>query len=124
MTKFYIASLFGEIAETKLKARLIEDTLGWSCTARWVDGGEEGLSRADIALLDLEDVDKADTLVLISHPRGEPKPGGGRWVEFGYALAKGLRLFVVGPYENVFVHHPNVTVYPTISCMVADMERV
>ena len=56
------------------------------------------------ALHDLEDVDSADTLVLLSLPGG----GGGKNVEFGYALAKGKRLLLCGEPRNVFEHLPQV----------------
>jgi hypothetical protein len=41
--------------------------------------------------------------------------GGGRHVEFGYGMAKGKRLVLIGERENVFHDHPSVEVYPTLS---------
>ena len=122
MTKFYIASLFSELELTHDNALQIEDRLGWECTSSWVEGKEDGMSRYDISKMDLEDVQKADALVIISHPRSTPQPGGGRWVEFGYALALGKTCYVVGPYENVFCHGEGVKVYPTLNCMMSDLE--
>ena len=122
MTKFYIASLFSEREQSAEIANQIEERLGWVNVARWVKGGEEGLLRHQIADLDLEDVNAADVFIVISHPRGTPKPGGGRWVEFGYALARGKWTFVIGPYENVFTHHEDVKVYPTVDCFLSDLE--
>lgn len=120
---FYLASLFSEREATLSKANEIVSRLGWQNNARWLTGGETGLLRREIAHLDLDDVRASDILVIVSHPRGEPKPGGGRWVEFGYALALGKSIMVIGPYENVFTHHEGVTVYPTLECLIADQEE-
>lgn len=84
---------------------------GHEITARWVYGGEEGLSREDIALMDIEDVDRADIVISFTHPRGFLTPGGGRHVEFGYALAKNKKLVIIGHFENIFHHMPNVELF-------------
>jgi nucleoside 2-deoxyribosyltransferase len=96
------------------------EKIGWKIVARWVFGGEEGLTRTDIALLDLEDVDKADAIILFTEPYGSPQTGGGRFVEFGYALGHGKTCIIVGEYENVFAHHPAVKVYPTLGDLLRD----
>ncbi len=87
---------------------------GHEITARWVYGGEEGLTRTQIALLDLEDVDKAEIVVSFTHPYGTATTGGGRHAEFGYGLAKGKKLILIGERENVFHHYPTVEVYPDL----------
>jgi nucleoside 2-deoxyribosyltransferase len=87
---------------------------GHKITARWVYGGEEGLTRAEIALLDVDDVDAADVVVSFTQPYGSLNKGGGRHVEFGYGLARGKRVVVIGERENVFHHHPSVEVYHTL----------
>lgn len=121
---FYIASLFSEKEDSLAKAQQIEDSLGWSSTATWLKGGEEGLSRSGISTLDLDDVAESDCLIIISYPRGTPKPGGGRWVEFGYALALEKQCYVIGPYENVFCHDGRVKVYPTVTCLISDLKEM
>jgi len=88
--------------------------IGHEITASWVYGGEEGLTRAEIAALDIDDVDAADVVVSFTQPYGSLNKGGGRHVEFGYAMAKGKRCVVVGSRENVFHHHPAVEVYHTL----------
>ncbi len=104
---------------------VIADTLtakGYEVTARWVYGGEEGLSREDIAILDFEDVDKADTVISFTEPRGSLTPSGGRHVEFGYGVAKGKNMVIIGDQENVFHHYPGVKVYKTINDWMAANE--
>lgn len=115
--KYYLAARFPRRAEMERIAKKINKAMpDAECVARWVFGGEEGLNRMQIANLDLHDVNRADTLIIFTHPRGEPHPGGGRFVEMGYALAKQKRVIVIGDYENVFCHYSPVQVY-------ADLEQ-
>lgn len=111
--KIYLAALFSRRAEMEGIADSLK-ICGFEIVARWVYGGEGGLSREQIALLDIEDVNKSDIVVSFTQPHGTANPGGGRHTEFGYALAKGKELVVVGDREQVFHHHPAVTVYPTL----------
>jgi nucleoside 2-deoxyribosyltransferase len=50
---------------------------------------------------DIEDLNKADIIISFTEEDGSGGKGG-RHVEFGYALARGKRLIIVGPRENVF----------------------
>lgn len=62
---------------------------------------------ATYALRDLRDIDVADALVLFAVPPTDtPIPRAGRHVEFGYALAQGLEIVVVGGKENIFHYLP------------------
>ena len=67
----------------------------------------------DYALQDLKDIKRADTLVLFSENPLVGIPRGGRLTEFGYALALGKSIIVVGPRENTFMYMLEVTVVPT-----------
>lgn len=111
--KTYIAAKFSRREEMEQEIAPSLPWLGYEVNARWVFGGEDGLSREEIANLDLEDVKNSDMIILFTHPREEPQPGGGRFVEFGYALALGKRCVVIGPKENVFMEVPGVEVYET-----------
>lgn len=111
--KVYLAARFSD----REQMAAIGDQLkskGVEITARWIYGGEEGLTRQEIAVLDLADVDACDTLLLFTLPRGTPVTGGGRHTEFGYALRGGKTCTVIGPREHVFCHAPNVNVYATL----------
>jgi hypothetical protein len=73
----------------------------------------EGLLKARRnAILDLEDLTMATTVVFLSMGNGSAGRGG-RHVEFGYALAQGKRCIVIGPRENVFHAYPGVLHYPS-----------
>lgn len=56
----------------------------------------------DYAIQDIVDIVQADSLVFFSVPDTELTVRGGRHVEFGYALARGIPIIVVGPKENIF----------------------
>ena len=113
MPKAYLAAKFGSREELEALSPLFRK-YGIDVCARWVFGGEEGLSRAEIALLDLEDVARSDLFILWTHERGSKQPGGGRFVEMGYALALKKRVVIVGPRENVFCDHPDVEAYDNL----------
>ncbi|XUM19785.1 hypothetical protein ACRAVF_19150 [Bradyrhizobium oligotrophicum S58] len=120
--KVYLAARFGERPLMEVHADRIK-AAGIEVTASWVYGEEDGLTREDIATLDLNDVDRCDTLISFTHPRGKlMTAGGGRHVEFGYALAKGKRMVVIGPRENVFHHTPGVEVFATLDEWLASVE--
>lgn len=119
--KIYLAALYSRRADMEHRADILK-ACGFEICARWVYGGEEGLTREQIALLDLEDVDACDTLLLFTEPYGSFNRGGGRHAEFGYALAKGKKVVVIGDREHVFCHHPDVEVYPTLELWVASLE--
>lgn len=117
--KVYLAAKYSRREEMEVLACDLP-AIGLECNARWVYGAEEKyleddpkekMTRREIAVMDLEDVSNADILILFTHERSSPQPGGGRFVEFGYALARGLRCIVIGPAENVFTEAPGVDRY-------------
>jgi len=65
-------------------------------------GDNPDLFYRELALADIQDIDRAEAILLYSEDPTVGVPRGGRHVEFGYALAKGKRLFVIGPKENIF----------------------
>jgi nucleoside 2-deoxyribosyltransferase len=91
----------------ELRAQLQQT--GHVVTSRWLDNEEESKDKAAAAQMDLDDVDSADALVLLGLPKGTTYKGGGRMVEFGYAVAKGKKLFLVTDRECVFGWLPQVT---------------
>lgn len=111
--KIYLAAPFGDRPKMEIIANHLV-ARGCVITARWVYGGEDGLTRGDIAKLDLDDVDAAEAVISFTFPRGTLSTGGGRHVEFGYGLARGKRMIVIGHRENVFHHFSGVEVYPTL----------
>lgn len=115
--KAYIAACFQQQEEVKQKAKELQ-MLGVVVTSRWRyeqgsgDGSEPSMAAkyAACADFDLHDIEAADTFILLA---GQVSRTGGKHVETGYALAKGKRVIVVGPAENVFHWHDDIILIPT-----------
>lgn len=111
--KIYLASLYSRRAELESYADQLTKA-GHVITSTWVYGNEVGLSRTDIALLDIYDVDRADLVLSFTEPYGTMYKGGGRCVEFGYGLARRKISCIIGERENVFHHHPDVQKFESL----------
>lgn len=122
MIKFYLASRFGRRDELNGYAQDLRRK-GYEVTSRWltqhqkIDIQAPGAKysfddRRLFAMHDYEDVLRADRLIAFTEdPADLDATGGrrgGRHVELGLALAKGKHVYVVGHYENVFCHLPQV----------------
>jgi nucleoside 2-deoxyribosyltransferase len=124
MLKVYLAGMFSTIATRKAQAAELRE-VGIEVTSRWIDEtvphtveikDVEEAYLHETAIADLEDINKAD-IFLAFVPTAEElvaatiaaSSRGGRHVEFGYALAKGKPIFVVGSKENVFHYLPLAT---------------
>lgn len=80
-------------------------SIGIEITSRWLYSHGECTSLEEEysdALEDLDDIRKADALILFTSGPAGGYQTGGRHFETGYAWAKGLDLFIVGPRENIF----------------------
>jgi nucleoside 2-deoxyribosyltransferase len=82
--------------------------LGHSVTSRWItDDAHDGVN-ATTARVDLDDIKTSDALVLFVNQFGD-RPGRGKYVELGYALGIGKKVFLYGNLNNcVFYHLPEV----------------
>ena len=109
--RIYVAGAYGRRIEFQDYAKTL-NALGHEVTSRWLHG-EEGMARQDVAVMDADDVLRADCLVTFTHPKEKGPPSGGRHVEFGIAWQARKRLIVIGHRENVFHHLKEVEFYPT-----------
>jgi hypothetical protein len=122
--KIYLAARYSRHPEMREVRDWLEEQ-GHKVTSRWIDCHSDIVGDftssftqdflnanpdrcAPLGQHDLDDLDEADW--VISFTGGGLK--GGRHVELGYALARGKRLFVVGPRENVFHTLPAVEHHP------------
>jgi len=137
MTKgtIYLAARYSRNAEMR-SVRDILRVLGYEVTSRWIDqhGGDvlesfvaEKLNSdpehcAHYGLVDLEDMLAADTIVSFTSATAGGK--GGRHVEFGWGLAAGKRMIVVGPREHIFHTLPQVEHFETWAQFVAKIDSV
>jgi len=134
MQKVYLAARYSRREEiAKYKKDL--EFQGYEVTSRWLLGdhqidasgkpisdtgenlvengeGEEAAKlRAHFAIEDVEDVRAADTIILFTEEPYSIASRGGRHVEFGIAIERGMNLIVIGPYEHVFTWLPGVEQY-------------
>ena len=110
--KIYIASRMSRMAECANFALHLEE-LGHEVTSRWLRGLHSAKDFVDahsiFAAEDLEDLRAAATCISLTG--GGTR--GGRHVEFGVALERGIKNIIVGPRESVFHYLPGVVWYPT-----------
>ena len=122
--RVYIASKFANIQGVERYAEQLR-SWGHEVVSRWhrpgvrdtrmakeVDREEYTMPREaqEYALADLEDLHLSDVVISLTHAPGTYHRRGGRHVEFGYGLARGKTMIIVGPRENVFHTLPEVLV--------------
>lgn len=120
--KIYVASMWSARDDSRNLARkLILARHG--VTSRWLLDSHSGSATPaeQRATWDLEDVDAADALVLVTLPVGTTYEGGGRQVEFGYAVARGKRVFVLGEREHLFCHLPQIVACATVDDLLREL---
>ena len=126
--KVYIASRFSRRHEAHALGRRLQ-ALGHTITSRWSLPDSDhvkpvGMSkqaadaeRQRFAVEDIEDLQAADCCISFMQPPRDNSRGG-RQVEFGYALALGHRMIIIGPRETVFHHLPGVEHYASAEDLV------
>lgn len=110
--KIYIASRYNRREEMAMIADDLK-AVGHVIVSTWVYGGEEGLSREDIAFLDYNDVKRSEVVLSFTEPRGSWNPAGARHTEFGWGYEMGKDCLIVGDREIVFHHFPTVKQFDT-----------
>lgn len=117
----YLAARYSRRLELA-KPRAELEAVGWEVTARWLLGNHQAendqLHHGGAAGLfgqeDIDDLARAEVFVLFTEPpRQASTSRGGRHVEYGFALARGMELHLVGPRENVFHCLSGVTQHDT-----------
>ena len=102
--KIYIAAHASNLAEgvgKQLRAEGLEVVSTWH--KQPLTPGEllSAEQKKTIANKDLSEVRESDAVLLIA---GDDKYSGGKFIEAGYALGLGKRVFVLGRRENVMVY--------------------
>lgn len=102
INKIYLAACFEQQKEVCDKAVELEK-LGFICTSSWrFEDGEIPPTPAHLnkcAMQDLKDLRDANYFVCLTDQSSQR---GGKHVEFGYALALGMPILIVGRRENIF----------------------
>lgn len=112
--KFYFAAKFEDADKLLPLVAWVHGTSKNSVTSSWlhIEPGTVSKSAGEAAswaFQDLRDIDACDMLVLFNF---DEKQSPGRNIEFGYALAKGKRLGIVGKPHGVFQHMPGIEHFP------------
>jgi hypothetical protein len=129
--RIYLAARYSRREELCVYADELR-AAGLIVTSRWLlgehqwDGDAAEVARAyeergelwpatvRFAVDDWEDLTSAGTLVSFTEPtRSVSSSRGGRHVEHGIALGRGMRVLVVGHLENVFHLLPGTEFHPT-----------
>jgi nucleoside 2-deoxyribosyltransferase len=109
--EIYIAAPFDRRVAAKRARKILEDK-GHIVNATWIDSHLEELDlqtideRWEEARKDLMDIHRSDTFVLLNNC-GESTTGG-MHIEFGFALGRGKRIFLIGEPSSIFHHRPDV----------------
>lgn len=86
------------------------EKLGHQITSRWItdDAHNFDENSSFSAKADLEDIDKADAILLFVDQFSE-RPGKGKYVELGYAIGMNKKCFLYGVDDScVFYHLPEL----------------
>jgi hypothetical protein len=133
--KIYLASRYSRHDEMQGVRDVLEAT-GHQVTSRWIDChtdvvgdftssftpeflNENPEQCAPLGQHDIDDLAAADAVISFTGGGGK----GGRHVEFGYGLALGKRMIVVGPRENIFHTLAEVEHYETWPRLVMALSR-
>ncbi len=105
--KIYIAHNFAARQELARSVVPYLKSKGHEVTSRWIWDHTNQLNQ-EWAEKDLADLDAADALLLYLDNAGN-SPGRGKYVEFGYAAARGKRIFAHGMDDScIFILLPGV----------------
>jgi hypothetical protein len=112
--RIYLAAKYSRNPEMRVLRDVLE-TRGHVVISRWINGNHEltdinnDLEYARFAQEDFEDLCRSHVVLWFSEPKKiEGRNRGGRHVEFGLALAWGIRIIVIGRKENTFHWLPEV----------------
>jgi len=105
--KIYLAASYLRRLEIAAYGELLKQD-GHSITAEWLSGVHEKppWTEATYSQHDLQCIRDAEVFIGFTEEPGVDSKylRGGRHVEFGYAIAYGLKLVIVGPLENSFYY--------------------
>lgn len=113
---FYFAAKYSNREYVQGIARVFRE-YGHTVTSEWLEGHHTDRAadkQREYAQADLDDIRKADALVLFQLPCGIPEHSTGRAVEFGYAYALHKPVIVVGHKTSVFHYLPGISSYDTV----------
>jgi hypothetical protein len=121
--KLYLAARYSSKDTMRKFAEELERR-GVEITSRWLQeefSSDTKLTDLDsvdwmpYAKIDIEDIRRSTAMLFFAEDPDNQPPRGGRHVEFGFAIALGITIFVAGGKENLFHYLPEVKHYRTFS---------
>jgi hypothetical protein len=129
--KVYIAARYSRRDEMRSVAKILHEQK-ITVTSRWLFEDKPLLTKLgddtpqfyrETAHIDLEDIQRAETLLFFAEDPHVGTPRGGRHVEFGFAIGLGKRVIVIGGPENVFHYLKRVLHFPTLEAYLESEMR-
>lgn len=124
--KIYIAARYGRKEEARTISEILQE-YGHTVTSTWMYQVEDEMLReqgpnvpAQFAAKDLDEIRAADMLLALSEEESNSYGRGGRHVEFGYAMALEKVMCIIGPLENLFHYHYDVSCYDSFDHFLED----
>lgn len=110
----YLAARFSRRFECQgIRADILRNKIE-IVTSRWIHNSTDDEADAlQCAKIDIEDLDAADVVIAFGDEPRSNRSRGGHFVEFGYGLAQGKRIILIGYRENVFNYLPDVEFFET-----------
>lgn len=119
MTTVYIAAPY-PTRDNAIRIMTLLEGYGFQVTSRWLKA-HDTLSDSD-ARKDLDDIARADVLLALNGLDWVNQGSGGRHVEFGYALALGIPIVMLGPRSNIFHHLTHVMIVEDETAMIGRLQ--
>lgn len=131
--KIYLASRWEDRDEIIKHRDYLVKAAGIESTARWLTPTHPRLKSVVardrktgklVQSRDVEDILRADVVIVFSPKKAHGNGTGGRHVECGIAIGTNKTVLLCGIPENVFHCNDNVTVVPTVKGLVKHLKRL
>jgi hypothetical protein len=131
--KVYLASRWEDRSEIIEYRNFLVKAAGIESTARWLTPTHPRLQDKvandmktghTVQSRDVEDILRADVVIVFSPKKAHGNGTGGRHVECGIAIGRNKPILLCGIPENVFHCNDNVTVVPTVRKLIRHLKKI
>lgn len=125
--QLYFAASFSARASMRDHRKLAE-SYGHKVTSSWIDIPDSFPTMAErmecekrqAALQDIEDIDAAEALIFFADGG---TTAGGKYVELGYAIKRGMQIYLIGERTSVFHFHGSIEPVPNVEAVFRYLYR-
>ena len=111
--RIYLAAKYSQMKEMQEVAKKLI-LAGHEITSQWVWGKEGTVEQPEAAHMDVDDVLRAECVLLFTQPYGTSNKGGGRHFEFGLGYGSGKICCFIGEKETIFQHLSDALQYKSL----------